>query len=126
LRECGHSGAGRDDVVDEQDALSREVLASGDAGRATVVPGVARWSGIASRSGSTQARATPAVDDVEISDEDMKTLRNLNVVADYGDHSVFPVFAGVAADGHFTQDEQRKWSSSTAGRRVVEIPFVHR
>ena len=31
--------------------------------------------------------------DFEISDEDMATLRNVNEIGDYGEHSTFPVFA---------------------------------
>ena len=32
--------------------------------------------------------------DFEISDEDIETLKNLDQIADYGEHSFFPVFAG--------------------------------
>jgi diketogulonate reductase-like aldo/keto reductase len=32
--------------------------------------------------------------DFEISDEDMETLKNVDPIADYGEHSRFPVFAG--------------------------------
>lgn len=32
--------------------------------------------------------------DFEIADEDMETLKNVNEIADYGEHSAFPVFAG--------------------------------
>jgi len=32
--------------------------------------------------------------DFEISDEDMETLKNIDSIADYGEHSRFPVFAG--------------------------------
>jgi acyl carrier protein len=31
--------------------------------------------------------------DFEISDEDMETLKNINEIGDYGEHSRFPVFA---------------------------------
>jgi diketogulonate reductase-like aldo/keto reductase len=32
--------------------------------------------------------------DFEISDEDMETLKNVNEIEDYGEHSTFPVFGG--------------------------------
>ena len=32
--------------------------------------------------------------DFEISGEDMETLKNIDQIADYGEHSAFPVFAG--------------------------------
>ena len=32
--------------------------------------------------------------DFEISDEDMETLKNVNEIQEYGEHSMFPVFAG--------------------------------
>jgi diketogulonate reductase-like aldo/keto reductase len=38
--------------------------------------------------------------DFEISDDDLETLKNVNEIEDYGEHSAFPVFGGTRARAH--------------------------